>query len=165
MKSLANILWHFPFLGFLRAFGTALVAAVFIITIIGAPIGIGLLQLAKFYLSPFTKVMVNEKLLAKKPKKYEGTLGKILETGQKLWGTFGIIVKILYFPIGLFMAIVNIFMIAAEFVSLIGIPVALGEAKALSTWFSPVGKVCVSKAVADELEERKAKAEVDKKLG
>ena len=95
----------------------------------------------------------------------ESTLGKILTVADKLWGTLGIIVKIVYFPIGLFMAIVNIFFIAAEFISLIGIPVALGESKALSTWFSPVGKVCVSKSVAEELESRKAKAEVDKKLG
>ena len=48
MRSLANILWHFPFLGFLRALGTAFVALFFIVTIIGAPVGIGLLQLAKF---------------------------------------------------------------------------------------------------------------------
>ena len=165
MRSLANILWHFPFLGFLRALGTAFVGIIFVLTIIGAPIGLGLLQLAKFYLSPFSKAMVSEKLLNKAPKEYDGTLGKILEISSKLWGTLGIIVKIVYFPIGLFMALVNIFMIAAEFVSLIGIPVALGEAKALSTWFAPVGKVCVSKAVADELESRKAKAEVDPKLG
>jgi len=164
MRALANILWHFPFLGFLRALGTAIVAVLFILTIIGAPIGIGLLQLAKFYLSPFSKAMVSEKLLNQSPKEYEGTLGKIMEISQKLWGTLGFIVKIIYFPIGLFIAVVNIFMIAAEFVSLIGIPVALGEAKALSTWFSPVGKICVSKAVAEELESRKAKAEVDKRL-
>lgn len=162
MKSLANILWHFPFFGFLRAFGTALVAVFFIATVIGAPIGLGLLQLAKFYLSPFSKAMVSEKVLNKPPKQYDGTLGKIMEISSKLWGTLGFIVKIVYFPIGLFMAIINILMIGAEFVSLVGIPVALGESKALSTWFSPVGKICVSSAVAEELEARKAKAEVDK---
>ena len=42
-------------------------------------------------------------------------------------------------------------------------PVADGDslAKSLSTFFNPVGKVCVPVAVMDELERRKAEKEVD----
>lgn len=41
------------------------------------------------------------------------------------------------------------------------LPMAIPYAKSLSTFFNPVGKVCVSVAVMDELERRKAEKEVD----
>jgi len=37
-------------------------------------------------------------------------------------------------------------------------------AKSLSTYFNPVGKVCVSQAVADEIERRMAQEEINEKL-
>ena len=77
---------------------------------------------------------------------------------NKLWQTFGIIVRIIYFPFGLILAIVTILQIAGLFISIIGIPIALVLAKALGTYFNHVDKVCVPKAVEDELEKRKAKA-------
>ena len=55
MRTLANILWHFPFFGFLTAFYTFLIGIFFTITVIGAPIGLGLIQHSKFLLSPFSK--------------------------------------------------------------------------------------------------------------
>ena len=85
-----------------------------------------------------------------------------LKTDQnKLWESFGIIVRIIYFPIGLFLAIITIFQIAGLFISIVGIPVAIVLAKSLSTYFNPVNKICVSKAVEDELVKRKASAQVD----
>ena len=48
MKTLGNILWHVPFLGFLTALGTFLVGGLLVITVIGAPLGLGLIQLSKF---------------------------------------------------------------------------------------------------------------------
>ncbi|MEA3496905.1 MAG: hypothetical protein U9R42_12845 [Bacteroidota bacterium] len=83
---------------------------------------------------------------------------------NKLWQTFGIIVRILYFPFGLFLAVVTIFQIASLFISIIGIPVALVLAKSLGTYFNPMNKTCVPKAVADEVASRKAKEQVDKHL-
>ena len=41
------------------------------------------------------------------------------------------------------------------------LPMAIPYAKSLSTFFNPVGKVCVPVAVMDELERRKAEKEVD----
>lgn len=150
MRTLGNILWHVPFLGFLTALGTFLIGGLLTITVIGAPIGLGLLQLAKFLLAPFTHAMISKKDLNAQQ--------------NKLWQSFGIIIRILYFPIGLFLSVVTIFQIAGLFISIVGIPVALVLAKSLSTYFNPVNKVCVPKAVADEVSTRKAKEQVDRHL-
>jgi len=151
MRTLGNILWHIPFLGFLSALGTFLIGGLFVITVIGAPIGLGLIQLSKFLLTPFSSAMISK---------------KDLNVDQnKLWQSFSFIVRILYFPFGLFLAIVTIFQIAGLFITIIGIPVALVLAKSLGTYFNPVNKTCVPKAVQNELEQRKAKEQVSKHLG
>jgi uncharacterized membrane protein YccF (DUF307 family) len=151
MRTLGNILWHVPFLGFLSALGTFLIGGLLVITVIGAPLGLGLIQLSKFLLTPFSSAMISK---------------KDLEADQnKLWQTFGIIVRIIYFPFGLFLAVVTVFQIAGLFITIIGIPVALVLAKSLGTYFNPVNKTCVPKAVADEVASRKAKEQVDKHLG
>ncbi|WP_010136526.1 YccF domain-containing protein [Ochrovirga pacifica] len=77
----------------------------------------------------------------------------------------GIIVSILYFPFGLTLAIFTIFQMMALFITIVGIPVAIILSKSLSTFFNPVNKVCVPRAVAKELENRKAKQQIDKYLG
>lgn len=151
MKTLGNILWHIPFLGFLTALITFLLGGLLVITVIGAPIGLGLIELSKFLLAPFSKAMIDKKDLNKDQ--------------NKLWESFGFVIRILYFPLGLLLTIATIFQIAGLFISLVGIPVALVLAKSLSTYFNPVNKKCVPKAVAEELEQRKAKEVVDKHLG
>ena len=151
MRTLGNILWHIPFLGFLTALGTFLIGSLFVITVIGAPIGLGLIQLSKFLLTPFSSAMISK---------------KDLNVDQnKLWQSFSFIVRILYFPFGLMLAIATIFQIAALFITIIGIPVALVLAKSLGTYFNPVNKTCVPKAVQNEVEQRKAKEQVAKHLG
>ena len=148
MRTLGNILWHVPFLGFLSALSTFLIGGLFVISVIGAPIGLGLIQLSKFLLAPFSNSMISK---------------SDLEVEQNAaWKTFGIIVRIVYFPFGLFLTIVTAFQIAGLFISIVGIPVALVLAKSLGTYFNPINKTCVSKAVANEVEARKAKAQVDK---
>jgi len=151
MRTLGNILWHIPFLGFLSALVTFLIGGLLVITVIGAPIGLGLVQLSRFLLSPFSSAMISKK--------------DLMKDQNKLWQTFGLIVRIIYFPFGLILAIVTIFQIAGLFITIIGIPVALVLARSLGTYFNPVDKVCVPKAVEDELEKRKAKAHVEKHLG
>lgn len=143
MRVLGNILWHVPFLGFLSALTTFLIGALLVITVIGAPIGLGLIQLSKFLLIPFSSVMIDKKDL--KPNQ------------NKLWMAYGFIVRILYFPIGLVLAIVSVFQVVVLFVSIVGIPVALVLAKSLGTYFNPVNKVCVSSSVANEVASQKAK--------
>ena len=146
MRILGNILWHFPFFGFLTALGTFLIGGLFVLTVIGAPIGLGLIQLSKFFLAPFSSAMISKDDLN-------------IEQ-NKMWQSFCFIVRIIYFPFGLFLAIVMIFQIAGLFVSIVGIPVALALAASLGTIFNPVNKTCVPKAIEDELEQRKAKKQV-----
>lgn len=151
MRTLANILWHVPFLGFLSAFGAFLIGGLFVVTLVGAPIGLGLIQFSKFLMAPFSHVMIDKSEL--KPKQ------------NLLWKTYGILVRILYFPFGLVLAVVTVFQIAGLFTSLAGIPMALVLAKSLGTYFNPVNKICVSEEVACEVASRKAKAKVDKAFG
>ncbi len=151
MRTLGNILWHIPFLGFLTALGTFLTGVFFVITIIGAPIGLGLIQLSKFLLMPFSSTMVSKKDLGTKQ--------------NKLWSMFSLIIRILYFPFGLVLAGVTILQIAGLFISIIGIPNAIVLAKSLGTYFNPVNKVCVPQAVQIELESRKAQEQIAKHLG
>lgn len=148
MRTLGNILWHVPFLGFLNAFGTFLIGGLLVITVIGAPIGLGLIQLSKFLLTPFSSRMINRR--------------DVKPNQNRVWKTYGMLVRILYFPFGLFLAVFTVIQIVGLFVTIIGIPVALILAKSLGTYFNPVNKICVSKAVADEVASRKAKIQVDK---
>ncbi|WP_456407706.1 YccF domain-containing protein [Caldithrix abyssi] len=150
MRILGNILWHFPFFGFLTAFGTFLMGGILFISVIGAPIGLGLIELSKFLLAPFSKAMIDKKDLNMEQNKY--------------WQAFGLVIRILYFPFGLLLAIVTIFQIAGLFITLVGIPLAIVLAKSLGTFFNPVNKKCVPRAVQDELESRAARAEVEKYL-
>lgn len=150
MKSLGNILWHFPFLGFVNALFTFLLGGLLVITVIGAPIGLGLIQLSKFLMAPFSNAMVDKKDLNVEQ--------------NALWKSFGFIIRIIYFPFGLFLAVVTIFEIAGLFISIVGIPVAMVLAKSVSTFFNPVNKKCVPAAVADELTRRKAQEQVEKQL-
>ncbi|HZJ73990.1 MAG TPA: YccF domain-containing protein [Perlabentimonas sp.] len=129
MRTLANIIWHIPLLGFVTAFGTFLVGGILTITIIAAPIGLGLIQLSQFLLTPFSMKMVSRNTLNKKQ--------------NSLWKAYGIIVSIFYFPIGLILAIVTLCQIVGLFFTIVGIPVAVVLAKSLGTYFNPVNKVCV----------------------
>jgi uncharacterized membrane protein YccF (DUF307 family) len=147
MKTLGNIIWHFPFFGFVTAFLNLLFGVLLIVTVIAAPIGLGLVQLAKFQLSPFSSAMVTSSELGNEENKY--------------WKSFGIVVTILYLPFGLLIALLTVIQIALLFVSIIGIPVALVLSKSLSTYFNPVGKVCVPASVANEIEKRNTTKDVE----
>ncbi len=147
MKTLGNILWHFPFLGFLSALYTLILGLVFTITVIGAPIGFGMIQHSKFLLTPFSKRMISD--------------SKLNEDKSTLWKILSVIAFIIYLPFGILASIVVVIQICLLFISIVGIPVALVLAKSLSTYFNPIGKVCVDSELADELKKRKAKEKAD----
>jgi uncharacterized membrane protein YccF (DUF307 family) len=148
MRVLGNIIWHVPFLGFLNALFTFFVGGLFVITVVGAPIGLGLIQLSRMYLSPFSSSMVSKDNLGVDQNKY--------------WKIFGIIVWIIYLPFGLILCAITVLQIVGLFISLIGIPVAIVLSKSLGTYFNPVGKVCVSKAVKEAMERRNAEEKLDR---
>ncbi len=137
MRTLANIIWHIPFLGFVSAFCVFLLGGALTLTIIAAPIGLGLIQYAKFLMVPFSHEMVSKSDLG--------------QDENPLWKSFGIIVWIFYFPVGLILSIVTIIQIVCLFFTIVGIPLAIVLAKSLSTYFNPVGKVCVNRKVLNNI--------------
>ena len=60
MRTLGNIIWNIPFLGFVTAALVFLIGLLFVVTIIAAPIGLGLIQYSKFLLLPFSYDMVSK---------------------------------------------------------------------------------------------------------
>tara|TARA_B100000795_G_C22702232_1_gene400121 strand:+ start:262 stop:753 length:492 start_codon:yes stop_codon:yes gene_type:complete len=150
MKQLGNLLWHFPFFGFVTSFFTFLIGGFLVITVIGAPIGLGLIQHSKFLLSPFSSRMISDSKLGKK---------KTL-----VWDILSIIAFIIYLPIGILASILTIIQIVLLFISIVGIPIAVILSKSLSTYFNPINKICVSISVAEEIEKRSASSKVDKML-
>ena len=151
MRTLGNILWHIPFLGFLNAIMVYLCGLLLTITVVAAPLGMGLMGYGKFLFAPFGKAMVSKSELDIKQNKY--------------WKAYSTIIMILWIPFGLILCLFAIFQIVGLFITLIGIPIALVIAKSLGTYFNPVNKKCVPQAVYEELEKKKAQKEVDKHLG
>jgi uncharacterized membrane protein YccF (DUF307 family) len=151
MRTLGNVLWHFPFFGFVTATLYWLFGALLTVTIVAAPIGLGLMQYGKFLFSPFGHAMVRKDDLNVKQ--------------NAGWRAYSTIVSILYLPFGLIFALLSVFQVAVSFIFIVTIPVALVVAKSLGTVLNPVNKVCVPIAVAEELERRKGEQQIARHLG
>ena len=151
MKTLGNILWHFPFFGFVSAIFVYLFGLLLTITVVAAPIGLGYMELGKFLFWPFGNAMVSK--------------SELNAEQNAAWKTYGTIVRILFIPFGLFFLLVGIIQVAGLFITIIGIPVALVVAKSLGTYWNPINKKCVPSAVTEELERRKAEVAIKKHLG
>ena len=150
MKTLGNILWHIPFLGFVNAIIVYLFGLLLTVTVIAAPIGLGLMEFGKFLFAPFSHAMVSK--------------ADLNVEQNKAWKTYSTIVMILYFPFGFILCVLAIFQVVGLFITLIGIPPALVVAKSLGTYLNPVNKKCVQQSVRDELDRRKAQVEIAKNL-
>ena len=151
MRTLGNILWHIPFLGFLNATMVYLFGILLTITVIAAPLGMGLMEYGKFLFVPFGRAMVSKSTLDIKQNKY--------------WKAYSTIIMIIWIPFGLLLSIIALFQIAGLFITIIGIPMALVVAKSIGTYFNPVNKKCVHQAVYEEIEKKKAQKEIEKHLG
>ncbi len=146
MNGCLNILWHFPFLGFLFAFFYALFGAILCCTVVLYPVGLGFFQIARFLLTPFSSALVSRKELDLVRPKERSTAA----------ATFSTVITILYFPFGVIAAAGALFAMIGQFLSILGIPCGLVWLKALPAIFMPVDKICVPKPVADEIERIKA---------
>jgi uncharacterized membrane protein YccF (DUF307 family) len=142
MKFLGNILWHFPFFGFVQAAIVYIFGALLTLTVVAAPIGLGLMEYGKFLFWPFGHAMIDK---------------KDLNIDQnKLWRAYSFVIKIIYLPFGILFSIALVISVFGLLISIIGIPHALVLAKSLGTYFNPVNKKCVSSSVVLEIERRKA---------
>lgn len=148
MRTLGNILWHIPFLGFLTAAFYWLLGLLLTLLIITAPIGLGLMEFGKFLLAPFGNEMVSK--------------SELKSTQNPIWRAYSAIVMLLYLPFGVVFVILSAVQAFACCVFIVTIPIALVIAKSLGTVLNPVNKVCVPSEVADELNRRKASANIEK---
>ena len=148
MRILGNVLWHFPFFGFVQAFIAYFLGFILTLTIVLAPIGLGLMEFGKFLLLPFGKAMISKK--------------KITTKQNKIWLAYSKVIMVIYvLVIGIWLFFIGVLQIAFLFITIIGIPVSLVIAKSLGTYLNPVNKICVHYAVADELEKREAQKQID----
>ena len=129
LRTIANILWHIPFLGFLNALGAFLLGLLLTVLVVTSPIGLGLLSYAKFLMFPFSTEMVpaSEAGISRNP----------------LWAAYSTILMILYLPFGLFFFVFGIMQCICLALTIVGLPLAYIIAKSLTTYLNPVGKVCV----------------------
>lgn len=141
MKTLGNIIWYFPFMGFISALGVWFVALLWACTIIGMPIAQGLFEFGKFLLKPFGQEMVSASEVGK-----VNTTNRTYQTYSKILGIIWIVL------FGWWMTIIAILQIAGLFISIIGIPVATVMAKSIKVYMNPVGKICVSSLLKEEIE-------------
>ena len=103
MAALGNILWHFPFLGFVNAIFTYLFGLLLTITVVAAPIGLGLMEYGKFLFAPFSHAMVSKSELGVRQ--------------NKLWQTYSTIVTILYIPFGIISSVIAALQVAGLFLN------------------------------------------------
>lgn len=152
MRILGNIIWHIPYCGWIAALVYALIGCLFCVTIVGIPLGMGLFQISSMMLAPFSRGVVNRSDIEYVTEEKQSIF-------MKIWR---IIIRILYFPFGLFMAAQIILFVVVQFMTIIGIPCAIAYAKCVGLVFNPVGKICVPRSVAEEIERRKAAKIVDR---
>jgi uncharacterized membrane protein YccF (DUF307 family) len=148
MRTLGNILWHFPFFGFVTATFYWLVGAILTLTVIAAPIGLGLMEFGKFLFAPFNHAMVNK--------------GELKIEQNPLWKAYSTIVMILYLPLGIVFALLCVLQVVGLCLTIVGIPLALVVAKSIDTALNPVNKKCVHVAVVAELEKQRAQVEIQR---
>ena len=131
MRILGNIIWFFM-AGWILAILTYLSGLILTILVVTAPVGLGLMEYGKFLFLPFTHDMVR-----KKNNPSGGTL-------RKSYHAYATIVKVVYILLfGIWLYIVGLVAVIAQFVTIIGIPGAIVIAKSLHTIFNPVDKICI----------------------
>ena len=156
MRILFNVLWHIPCLGFLTAILAWLVGLVLTATVVGSPVGLGLMEYAKFLFAPFTRRMLRR----------EDVVGTYTSKTWRVWST---LVLVVYFPVGvalLVLGVMQVLLIVVTFtLTIVGIIFGLTGAHVLAnsliTLLNPIGKKSVPYMVAEAAERRRAEALLD----
>ncbi len=143
MAIVGNLLWFFLGGGLLSCIGWVLLGLLLCLTIIGIPFGIAAFRIAGFAAFPFGKELVDARLLGRK---------RIAGTGLAnfLWIVLA----------GLWLSVFHVLAgICCFLVFFLVLPVFFGLAhfKLAGVCFAPLGKVAVSKEVAEELKAGRAK--------
>jgi len=143
MRTILNILWNVPGLGFVAAFFWALAGLVMAITIIGLPWAKACFTMASYTLAPFGRELAS---------RYD-------VTGQESLGTtpLGTLANIVWFVLaGWWLIIMHVIAACASAITIIGIPFAWAHLKLAGAAIAPVGKIVVPAGVAGEIERERA---------
>lgn len=147
MRLIGNIIWLIFLGGIFSALAVFLLGTLLTLLVIPSPIGLGLIQYSKFLLLPFSYSMVSRADLNK--------------SRNPIWAAYSTIIMVLYLPLGIFLWFITVLQVIALCLTVIGIPTAIVLFKSLGTYLNPVNKSCVPVAVAYEIEDRKARKNVD----
>ena len=143
MRTLLNILWNVPGLGFVAAFFWALAGCIMALTIIGLPWSKACFTLANYTLAPFGRELVSRR---------DATGRESVGTGD-----LGLLANVVWFLLaGLWLMIAHVAAAVACAVTIIGIPFAWAHLKLAAAAIAPVGKVVVPSDVAAEIDREKA---------
>ena len=143
MRTLLNILWNVPGLGFVAAALWVLAGLLMASTIIGIPWAKACFTLANYTLAPFGRELAS---------RYD-------VTGRESFGTspFGALANVVWLVLaGWWLALMHIIAACACAVTLIGIPFAWAHLKLAAAALTPVGKIVVPTEVAVEIDREKA---------
>jgi len=143
MRTILNILWNVPGLGFVAAFFWMLAGLIMAVTIIGLPWAKACFTLASYTLAPFGRELVSRRDV----------------TGYDSIGTseLGMLANIVWFVLaGWWLLILHVTAAIAAAVSVIGIPFAWAHLKLAAAAIAPVGKIVVPGEVAVEIDREKA---------
>tara|TARA_B100000886_G_scaffold327817_1_gene275643 strand:- start:99 stop:539 length:441 start_codon:yes stop_codon:yes gene_type:complete len=144
---LFNLIW-FVFFGLINSIVYLVLSLIFAITIIGIPIAKSILQFAKLSAFPFGKEVIRETELK----------GKENVSGFRKIG--GIILNIIWFPLGLILSLLHLILGIVAFCTIIGIPIGIVYVRMSKFLLFPIGAKVVSKkqaiasAVANEVSKR-----------
>ena len=142
-----NLLWFLVF-GWLNAIIYLVLSLLFAITIIGIPIAKSMLQFAKLSAFPFGKEVIRETELK----------GKENVSDQRRTG--GIILNIIWFPLGLMLSLLHLTLGIVAFITIIGIPIGVVYVRMGKFLLFPIGakvvsnKQAIASAVANEISKR-----------
>jgi uncharacterized membrane protein YccF (DUF307 family) len=143
MRTILNILWNVPGLGFVAAFFWALAGCLMALTVIGLPWAKACFTLANYTLAPFGREVVSRRDV----------------TGRYSLGTggWGLVANLIWFLfVGSWLTLIHILMACAAAITIIGIPFAWAHLKLAAYSIAPVGKVVVPSGVAAEIDREKA---------
>jgi uncharacterized membrane protein YccF (DUF307 family) len=143
MRTILNILWNVPGLGFVAAFCWVLAGLLMAITIIGLPWAKACFTLANYTLAPFGRELASRRDV----------------TGRESLGTgdLGTLANIVWFVLaGWWLIVLHVIAACACALTIIGIPFAWAHLKIASAAMAPVGKIVVPSEVAIEIDREKA---------
>jgi len=142
MRNALNIIWHLPpFLGFINATIVYVIGLLLTLTVVAAPIGLGLREYGKFLFWPFSRDMVR--------------INEANYNQNKLWLKYSKFLMVLYVPfVGIWLFIWSVIDMVFSALTIIGIPSAIVMYKSSRVVLNPIHAKCVSYEVAREVERK-----------